>query len=144
MLTAIPYSPYLVPCRTHKVPQRHFCWSPVALFRFSALTFNAHMIHYNESWTRNVEAHPAVVVHGPLNLIGMLDYWRDVHAAGGKEPSEITYRALSPLYAGDEYVVRTESTSGEGKGEGEAGRTWELAVVRGDKKCMQGTIRAAA
>lgn len=112
----------------------------MALFRFSALTFNAHMIHYNESWTRNVEGHPAVVVHGPLNLIGMLDYWRDVHAADGKQPSEITYRALSPLYAGDEYDVRTESASDEG----EAGRTWELAVVRGDKKCMQGTIRAAA
>lgn len=115
----------------------------MALFRFSALTFNAHMIHYNESWTGNVEGHPAVVVHGPLNLIGMLDYWRDVHAADGKQPSEITYRALSPLYAGDEYVVRTESTSDEGEGEGEdeAGRTWELAVVRGNKKCMQGTIR---
>lgn len=110
----------------------------MALFRFSALTFNAHMIHYNESWTRNVEGHPAVVVHGPLNLIGMMDYWRDVHA-NGREPSEITYRALSPLYAGDEYVVRTEST----KDEGEA-RIWELAVVKGDKKCMQGTILAVA
>lgn len=110
----------------------------MALFRFSALTFNAHMIHYNESWTRNVEGHPAVVVHGPLNLISMMDYWRDVHA-DGKEPSEITYRALSPLYAGEEYVIRTNST----KDEGEA-RIWELAVVKGDKKCMQGTILAVA
>ena len=57
-------------------PTRHMHWSPVALFGFSALTYNAHMIHYNESWTRNVEGHPGLVVHGPLNLINMLDYWR--------------------------------------------------------------------
>lgn len=110
------------------------------------------MIHYNESWTRNVEGHPAVVVHGPLNLIGMLDYWRDVHAGaattqGQEEVGEITYRALSPLYAGDEYVVRTESSppkKGEEKGGGGEARTWELAVVKGDKTCMKGTITAAA
>lgn len=132
-----------------KVPQRQFSWSPVALFRFSALTFNAHMIHYNECWTKNVEGHPAVVVHGPLNLIGMMDYWRDVHA-NGREAGEITYRALSPLYAGEEYVIRTEESSSaaavtENGEEGEPRRrSWELAVVRGDKKCMKGTILAAA
>lgn len=112
------------------VLQRRFCWSPVALFRFSALTFNAHMIHYNESWTRNIEGHPAVVVHGPLNLIGMMDYWRDVHGKG-KEAEEISYRALSPLYAGDQYAVQTESVHGS---------TWELSVAKGDKLCMKGMV----
>lgn len=118
------------------IPQRKVSWSPVALFRFSALTFNAHMIHYNESWTRNVEGHPAVVVHGPLNLIGMLDYWRDVHG-NGKAPGEISYRALSPLYAGDEYTVRTDSVK-----DVETGRSWEIAVAKGDKLCMKGTMSA--
>lgn len=111
-------------------------WSPVALFRFSALTFNAHMIHYNESWTRNIEGHPGVVVHGPLNLIGMLDYWRDVHGVG-KEAGEIIYRALSPLYAGNEYVVRTESVK-----DTEKGQMWDLAVAKGDKVCMKGAVSA--
>lgn len=106
----------------------------MALFRFSALTFNAHMIHYNESWAKNVEGHPGLVVHGPLNLIGMLDYFRDVH---GKEAREITYRALSPLYAGDEYSIRTESTK-----EVEEGKAWEIVVAKGDKICMKGTILA--
>lgn len=119
------------------MPHRKFQWSPVALFRFSALTFNAHMIHYNESWTRNVEGHPAVVVHGPLNLIAMLDYWRDVHG-NGQEPAEISYRALSPLYAGDEYVVRTESVKDVEMGE----TCWELVVAKGDKICMKGSITA--
>lgn len=96
------------------------------------------MIHYNESWTRNVEGHPAVVVHGPLNLIGMMDYWRDV-LANGKEAGEIAYRALSPLYAGDEYVVRTNSYMKMG-----GSKSWEVAVVKGGKDCMKGTITAAA
>ncbi|ROV99922.1 hypothetical protein VMCG_06162 [Cytospora schulzeri] len=114
------------------IPERRFNWSPVALFRFSALTFNAHMIHYNESWTRGVEGHPDVVVHGPLNLICMLDYFRDVH---GEEPREISYRALSPLYAGDEYTIRTVSTE-----EGEEGKVWEIVVAKGAEICMKGTV----
>ncbi|KAL1861703.1 hypothetical protein Daus18300_008672 [Diaporthe australafricana] len=120
------------------VPQRKFQWSPVALFRFSALTFNGHMIHYNESWTRNVEGHPATVVHGPLNLIAMMDYWRDVHGAG-KEAGEINYRALSPLYAGDEYAVRTDSVK-----DVEGGKTWDIVVAKNDTVNMKGTISAAS
>lgn len=89
------------------------------------------MIHYNESWTRNIEGHPAVVVHGPLNLIGMMDYWRDVHGTD-MEAREITYRALSPLYAGDQYLVRTDAV--------QQGKTWEIGVAKGDKLCMKGTI----
>lgn len=119
------------------MPQRKFQWSPVALFRFSALTFNGHMIHYNEGWTRNIEGHPATVVHGPLNLIAMLDYWRDVHGAG-REPAGISYRALSPLYAGDEYVVRTESTRKE-SGQGEA---WDIVVAKNGTINMRGTVSA--
>lgn len=92
------------------------------------------MIHYNESWTRNIEGHPAVVVHGPLNLIGMMDYWRDVHGTG-KEAGEITYRALSPLYAGDQYLVRTDAVQG---------KTWEVGVAKGGKLCMKGTIASHA
>lgn len=115
-------------------PQRQLHWSPVALFRFSALTFNAHMIHYNESWTRNIEGHPGVVVHGPLNLIAMMDYWRDVHGMG-KEAREISYRALSPLYAGDQYAIRTESVEAN---------TWEIEAVKGNKLCMRGTISSHA
>ncbi|KAK0730138.1 hypothetical protein B0H67DRAFT_678041 [Lasiosphaeris hirsuta] len=83
-------------------------FSPPAPFTrrmFSALTFNAHMIHYDEGWTTSVEGHPPVVVHEPLNLISMLDYWRDVHSRNDASlalyPDEITYRALVPMYAGE-------------------------------------------
>lgn len=122
-----------------EIAQRKFQWSPVALFRFSALTFNAHMIHYNEGWTRNVEGHPATVVHGPLNLIAMMDYWRDVHGAG-REPAAISYRALSPLYAGDEYVVRTESVRNKSRNDD---AFWDIVVARNGTVNMRGTVSAS-
>lgn len=86
--------------------QRHFKWSPAALFRFSALTYNGHMIHYSDPWCRDIEGFPGPVVHGPLNLINMLDFWRDVHGNGSDTPSSIQYRALSPLYAGSSYTIK--------------------------------------
>ncbi|KAK4197143.1 hypothetical protein QBC40DRAFT_232799 [Triangularia verruculosa] len=117
-------------------PTRHLVWSPVALFQFSALTFNAHMIHFNETWTRQVEGHPDVVVHGPLNLISLMDYWRDVHSQDGKvKPRGITYRALSPLYAGEEYTIATESVD-----EADEETKYGLVVRKGDTVCMRGEV----
>lgn len=84
--------------------------TPVTLFRFSALTFNPHKIHYSLPWARDVEGHKDIVVHGPLNLISILDMWRDVQEKGASDPTSvvprrISYRATSPLYAGDEYRI---------------------------------------
>ena len=81
----------------------------VQLFRMSALTFNAHRIHYDLPWARNVEGHRNVVVHGPFNLLAMLDMWRDFASSQGQTavvyPKEIEYRATSPVYAGEPYQV---------------------------------------
>jgi hydroxyacyl-ACP dehydratase HTD2-like protein with hotdog domain len=87
--------------------------TPVTLFRFSALTFNPHKIHYSLPWARDVEGHKDIVVHGPLNLISILDLWRDIRSQDVTDPSlvvpeRISYRATSPLYAGDEYRVVLE------------------------------------
>lgn len=108
-------------------------WSPTGLFRFSALTFNGHKIHYDDAWSRGIENHRGAVVHGPLNLISMLDYWRDVHAQG--TVGEISYRATSPLYAGEDYQIRTTKTKEESDGS-----DWEILVERAGKACMKGTI----
>ncbi|KAF4453298.1 mesaconyl-C4 CoA hydratase [Fusarium austroafricanum] len=110
--------------------------SQVGLFRFSALAFNGHMIHYNQNWTQNVEGHPAEVVHGPLNLINILDYWRDIHGSG-QRLSGITYRALSPLYAGQTYNIRTSAFQEE-----EKQKTWEVLVEKGGTVCMKSEIMA--
>lgn len=91
---------------------RTFVQTPVTLFRFSALTFNPHKIHYSLPWARDVEGHKDIVVHGPLNLITILDLWRDTRKQAGDSslvvPQRISYRATSPLYAGDEYSVVLE------------------------------------
>ncbi|KHN95192.1 uncharacterized protein MAM_06903 [Metarhizium album ARSEF 1941] len=57
--------------------------------------------------SRAVEGHAGLVVHGPLNLISILDYWGDVHGAGGASPGSVAYRAVAPLYAGDTCTIRT-------------------------------------
>ncbi|KAK8091635.1 hypothetical protein PG997_001996 [Apiospora hydei] len=116
-------------------PYRQMRWSPVGLFRFSALTFNGHKIHYDGSWTRSVENHPGCVVHGPLNLISMLDYWRDVCGEG--PVGGISYRAMSPLYAGDTYRISAQKPV-----QSDDGKSWEVLVQNGDLVCMKGTITA--
>jgi 3-methylfumaryl-CoA hydratase len=45
------------------------------LFRFSALTFNAHRIHYDRPYAQNVEGYPGLVVHGPLQAVLLLDFF---------------------------------------------------------------------
>ena len=49
---------------------------PVMLFRFSALTFNGHRIHYDEPYARQVEGYRGLVVHGPLLALAMLENLR--------------------------------------------------------------------
>ncbi|UNI16611.1 hypothetical protein JDV02_003036 [Purpureocillium takamizusanense] len=115
-------------------PVRQLRWSPVGLFRFSALTFNGHKIHFNEEWSQRVEGHPGLVVHGPLNLINILDYWRDVHGAG-LEPASIGYRAMSPIYAGEAYSIKTERVGDE-----EGQRTHHIVAEKNGTVCMRAEI----
>lgn len=64
-------------------------------------------------------------MHGPLNLISILDLWRDTRASsgsagGGTEkamPERITYRATSPLYVEDEYRIVLEEGGDRAVGE---------------------------
>lgn len=94
------------------------------------------MIHYNQDWTRNVEGHPAEVVHGPLNLVNLLDYWRDIHG-NGESPTGITYRAMSPLYAGQTYRIRTSATK-----EAEGEKACDVLVEKDGTVCMKSEITA--
>ncbi|KAF2680471.1 hypothetical protein K458DRAFT_421410 [Lentithecium fluviatile CBS 122367] len=112
---------------------RDFLQTPVTLFRFSALTFNGHKIHYSPEWCRAVEGHRDAVVHGPLNLIYMLDLWRDTAKKGVAEavPKSINYRAMSPLYVGEKYRLVLGKSDAE----------WKAEIWDGFGKCgMKGTI----
>lgn len=104
-----PTTPVYPKAQADEAHLRYYRQSPAALFRFSALTFNTHKIHYSVPWCQNVEGHRNVVVHGPLNLVNLLDLWRDVRKEGEySTPASITYRATWPLYADEEYRAALE------------------------------------
>jgi 3-methylfumaryl-CoA hydratase len=76
---------------------------PVLLFRFSALTYNAHRIHYDRDYARQVEGYPGLVVHGPLQALLMAELARRVSAL--PLACEFSYRLVAPLFEGQGLIV---------------------------------------
>ncbi|MEU8484028.1 hypothetical protein [Streptomyces sp. NPDC048641] len=74
--------------------------SPTLLFRYSALTANAHRIHYDEPYARDVEGYPGLVVHGPLLVQLLLELAR--REAPEREIRTLSYRLRKPVYAGEQ------------------------------------------
>ncbi|KAH3534506.1 hypothetical protein KXV64_000807 [Aspergillus fumigatus] len=75
------------------------------LFRFSALTFNAHSIHLDTSYTQNVEGYPALLVHGPLTLTLLLTVLQSYLVESNRAIREIEYRNLCPLYVDEDLTI---------------------------------------
>lgn len=73
-------------------------WIPddVLLFRYSALTFNGHRIHYDRRYATQVEGYPGLVVHGPLIATLLLDLLR--RNVGSRELATFEFRARRPLF----------------------------------------------
>jgi 3-methylfumaryl-CoA hydratase len=69
---------------------------PVLLFRYSALTFNGHRIHYDRSYVTEVEGYPGLVVHGPLIATLLLDLLRRERPAA--RVHRFAFKALRPLF----------------------------------------------
>lgn len=80
----------------------------VDLFRFSALTFNGHRIHYDRDHAR-AEGHPDLVVHGPLQATLML---RRAVAERGRLPARYEIRGLRPLYREEPFFLATRPAEG--------------------------------
>lgn len=80
---------------------------PVLLFRFSALTYNGHRIHYDRDYARDVEGWSGLVVHGPWQALVMAEAARRLIDPEGDDGSlrEFTYRLEAPLLDGDGMVV---------------------------------------
>lgn len=68
---------------------------PVLLFRYSALTFNGHRIHYDREYARDSEGYPGLVVHGPLTATFMAELLR-VHSK--RAVASFGFRARGPLF----------------------------------------------
>lgn len=68
---------------------------PVLLFRFSALTFNGHRIHYDRPYATSVEGYPGLVVHGPLTAVLLLEL---VRRNIDRPVRTFRFRGLLPLF----------------------------------------------
>ena len=66
------------------------------LFRYSALTFNGHRIHYDHPYVTGVEGYPGLVVHGPLIATLLADLGRD---ESGRSIRRFAFRGRRPLFA---------------------------------------------
>src|SRR5213079_1385702 len=69
---------------------------PVLLFRYSAVTFNGHRIHYDHPYVTRVEGYPGLVVHGPLIDTLLVDLLR--RSKPGVTLRAYSFRALRPLF----------------------------------------------
>lgn len=84
------------------------------LFRYSALTFNGHRIHYDAPYTREVEGYPGLIVHGPLQASQLVHLAERV---GGRVPKTFDFRSLSTIFDTGPYTLNATE-------DGEALKLW--------------------
>jgi 3-methylfumaryl-CoA hydratase len=100
-----PGAPAAVPARarTDEDFSRSITPDPVLLFRYSALTFNGHRIHYDRDHATRVEGYPGLVVHGPLIAALLLDLVR--REMPDARIARFDFKAASPLFDTDPFTV---------------------------------------
>ena len=104
---------------------------PVLLFRYSALTFNGHRIHYDRPYATGVEGYPGLIVHGPLLATLMIEL---AHTKMPKTRiAKFQFRALSPVFDTAPFTV-----AGKLDGDGQGADLW-VANPQG-KLAMRGRI----
>ena len=77
--------------------QRTIAADPTLLFRYSALTFNSHRIHYDRDYCLNVAKYPGLVFHGPLQATLLVHLAEEVR---GKSPALFSFRSTAPIFDG--------------------------------------------
>jgi 3-methylfumaryl-CoA hydratase len=87
----------------------------VLLFRYSALTFNGHRIHYDRDYVTRVEGYPGLIFHGPLQAAFIVELAAKLR--GGRPPKKMSYRGVQPLFEGSEFSVNANDN-------GEAMQLW--------------------
>jgi 3-methylfumaryl-CoA hydratase len=97
--------------------RREIVPDPVLLFRYSAVTFNSHRIHYDHPYATGVEGYPGLVVHGPLIATLLVDLLRRNRPRA--RLTRYAFRALRPLYDTAPFA-----TCGLPEAGGEAARLW--------------------
>lgn len=94
--------------------------TPALLFRYSAVTFNAHRIHYDADYTRSEEGYPGTLLQGQLGATLMIEEL--IRHAGGHRIGRFSFRGVQPIHAGE--TVHVEGRKGEG--------AWDLWIRDND------------
>ncbi len=92
--TFVPPAPNPLPAELQW--QEQYPVDPVLLFRFSALTFNGHKIHYDWRYATTVEKYPGLVVHGPLQALLLFESAKQHNPH--RKPASYNFRAMRPLF----------------------------------------------
>ena len=101
------------PAPTNADYSQSYALNSIALFRYSALTFNGHRIHYDVDYCREVEGYPNLVIHGPLIATLLLDLYRQQ----GRPLKRFSYQAKSPLFLPHAFTLN-------GKTDDHSARLW--------------------
>jgi 3-methylfumaryl-CoA hydratase len=105
------------PAPTGAAWERRWVPDDVLLFRYSALTFNGHRIHYDRRYVTEVEGYPGLIVHGPLIATLLLDLLRHQHPEA--EVAGYSFRAMRPIFDINPFAV-----CGEPQSDGKAVHLW--------------------
>jgi len=89
------------------------------LFRFSAVTWNPHRIHYDRDYVTGVEKYPDLIVHGPFTAVLLLELVREHMGEKAIQMSGFSMRAKAPLYAN-----RKLTLLGEPAADGKSCKLW--------------------
>ena len=105
------------PAATGAAWQREILGDEVLLFRYSALTFNGHRIHYDRPYVTEVEGYPGLVVHGPLIATLLMDLLR--RQLPEARVAHFRFKALRPTFDGQPLRV-----NGQLQDDGKTVRLW--------------------
>jgi len=89
---------------------RSWCCDSTVLFRYSALSFNGHKIHYDLDHARRVEGYPGLVVHGPLLATLMLELAREARPEA--DIARFSFRARTPVFADEPFIACARDAAG--------------------------------
>lgn len=91
--------------------RRSLQMDPALLFRYSAVSFNTHRIHYDRDYATSIERYPGLVVQGPLTATLLLDLYARNNP--GRRIADFSFRGLRPLYDGDAlYLLGKQTVAG--------------------------------
>ncbi|WP_340107509.1 MaoC family dehydratase N-terminal domain-containing protein [Pikeienuella sp. HZG-20] len=96
------------PAPTDETRSRVFRPGPVGLFRYSALTFNGHRIHYDRDYARDVEGYPGLLIHAPLIAQVMLGFAEEAHGPA----AAFSFRARAPAFDFEEITIAAKDRDG--------------------------------